>query len=72
VTVTPEFPRAARLRSNAAAYGIFAANAVSPSDRELLLRMQRSRTERARHEEWASGLPPMPSVGSKAVAVPRR
>jgi hypothetical protein len=46
------FPRATRFRSNATACGIFAANAVSPSDRYLLLRMQRSWLERAHHEGW--------------------
>jgi hypothetical protein len=48
----PRFPRAVQFRSHAAC-GIFAANAVSLSDRELWLRKQRSWLDRAYHEELA-------------------
>jgi hypothetical protein len=62
--------RATRFRSSAAACGIFAANAVSVSDRELLLRMQGSWLARASHEDWVGRLPPEPPAGSSALAVP--
>lgn len=65
------FERATRFRSNAVTCGIFAANAVSPSDRERLLRMQRSWLARAGHEDWINGQPPRPPAGSNALAVPR-
>jgi hypothetical protein len=71
VAESSPFPKATRFRSNATACGIFAANAVSPSDRYLLLRMQRSWLERAHHDDWVNGLPPRPPAGSKALAVPR-
>jgi hypothetical protein len=63
--------RAMRFRSNASACGIFAANALSSSDRELLLRMQDSWLSRARHADWIDGQPPRPPAGSNALAVPR-
>jgi len=63
--------KATRFRSSAAACGTFAANAVSPSDRELLLRMQRSRLERADHQDLIDGLPPKPPACSAALPVPR-
>jgi hypothetical protein len=63
--------KASRYRSTAAAYGAFAANAVSSADRSLLLRMQRSWLDRAQHHEWLAGLPPTPPVRSNALAVPR-
>ena len=62
---------ATRLRRSAAACGVFAANAVSLLDRELLLRMQRSWLERAHHQDLVDGLPPRPPVRSNALAVPR-
>jgi hypothetical protein len=62
---------AARFRSNAVACGIFAVNALSPSDRVFLLRMQRSWLERAHHADWINGLPPRPPAGSRALAMPR-
>lgn len=66
----PQFERATRFRDNALACGIFAANALSPADRELLLRMQRSWLARACHEDWVNGQPPRPPAGSNALAVP--
>jgi hypothetical protein len=70
VIQAPGFPRAAQFRSHAAACGIFAANAVSPSDREHWLRMQRSWLDRAHHEEWVNGMPPRPPAGLRALSVP--
>lgn len=66
-----QFVKATRFRSNAAACGIFAANAVSQSDRALLLRLQRSWLERANHQDLVDRLPPRPPAGSNALAVPR-
>jgi hypothetical protein len=63
--------KATRFRSNATACGSFAANAVSPSDRALLLRMQRSWLDRARHQDLIDELPPTPPAGARALAVPR-
>jgi hypothetical protein len=63
--------KAKQFRCNAAACGRFATNAVSPADRELLLRMQRSWIARACHEDWINRLPPRPPAGSGALAVPR-
>jgi hypothetical protein len=65
------FETTKRFRSNAVTCGIFAANAVSPSDRELLLRMQRSWLARACHADWVDEQPPRPPAGSNALAVPR-
>lgn len=70
MTQAPGSPTAAQFRSHAAACGVFAANAVSPSDRELWLRMQRSWLDRAHHEEWVNGMPPRPPAGLMALAVP--
>jgi hypothetical protein len=70
VILAPGCPRAAQFRSHAAACGIFAANAMSPSDRKLLLRMQRSWLDRAHHEDGVDGMPPRPPAGLKALAVP--
>jgi hypothetical protein len=67
----PQFERATRFRNNAAACGMFAANAVSPLDRGRLLGMQRAWLERAHHEDFVNGLPPRPPAGAKALAVPR-
>jgi len=66
------FAKATRFRSNATACGTFAANAVSPSDRALLLRMQRAWLDRARHQDTIDELPPRPPAGIGALAVPRR
>jgi hypothetical protein len=63
--------KAMRFRSHAAACGVFATNALSPSDREFLLRMQRSWLERAHHQDQVDGLPPPPPGCSSALAVPR-
>jgi hypothetical protein len=71
MTEPSQFERATRFRNSAAACGMFAANAVSPSDRDLLLRMQRSWLERAHYEDWVNGLPPIPPAGARALAVPR-
>jgi hypothetical protein len=68
----PELIRATRYRRSAAACGVFAANALSPADRALLLRMQRSWLERAQHEDLLDDLPPRPPAGSNALAVPKR
>jgi hypothetical protein len=65
------FERARRFRNNAAACGMFAANAVSLLDRARLVRMQRTWLERARHEDFVNGLPPKPPAGAKALGVPR-
>jgi len=72
VTDSTRFAKAIRFRSNADACGTFAANAVSPSDRALLLRMQRSWLERASHQDTIDELPPRPPAGAGALAVPRR
>ena len=48
----PGTSKALRHRREAAACGVFAANAKSAADRELLLRMQRSLLTRAYHEDW--------------------
>jgi hypothetical protein len=66
------FAKATRFRSNADACRTFAANAMSPSDRALLLRMQRSWLERASHQDTIDELPPRPPAGAGALAVPRR
>jgi len=66
-----QFERARRFRDNAAACGMFAANAVSLLDRARLVRMQRTWLERARHEGFINGLPPRPPAGAKALGVPR-
>jgi hypothetical protein len=71
VSEAPEMFRAGRYRRSAAACGIFAANAVSPADRELLLRMQRSWLDRAHHEDWLDGLPPTTPGRPKALALPQ-
>ena len=63
---------ASKHRGDAAACGLFAANAKSTADRELLLRMQRSLLRRADHQGWLDGLPPVPPARPKALAVPRR
>jgi hypothetical protein len=62
---------AMQFRRSAATCGIFAANAVSGSDRDLLLRMQRARLERAHHQDLIDAMPPRPPANSNAVAVPR-
>ena len=64
--------KASRHRRDAAACGAFATNAKSATDRELLLRMQRSLLERASHQEWLDGLPPVPPAGCNSLAVPTR
>ena len=51
----PGTSKALRHRREAAACGVFAANAKSAADRELLLRMQRSLLTRACHEDWLEG-----------------
>ena len=68
----PELFKASRYRCTAAACGTFAANAVWPTDRALLLRMQQSWLDRAQHQEWLDGLPPTTPASSNALAVPRR
>jgi hypothetical protein len=67
----PELLKASRYRRTAATCGTLAASAVSPADRELLLRMQRSWLDRAHHEDWLDGLPPTPPARSNALALPR-
>jgi secreted protein with Ig-like and vWFA domain len=63
---------ASKHRRQAAACGLFAANAQSAVDRELLLRMQRSLLTHARHEDWFDGGPPLPPARAVALAVPAR
>jgi hypothetical protein len=62
---------AMQCRKNAATCGIFAANALSPPDRERLLRMQCSWLDRANYQDLVDGLPPRPPTCSRALAVPR-
>jgi hypothetical protein len=64
--------KALRHRREAAACGVFAANAKSATDRELLLRMQRSLLTRAYHEDWLDGLPPAPPAGCNSLSLPAR
>ena len=66
------FAKATRYRSHAAACGTFAANAVSPSDRALLLRMQRAWLDRASHQDTIDELPPTPPAGARALVAPLR
>ena len=68
----PRFTKATRFRSNAAVCGTFAANAVSLSDRALLLRLQSSWLDRASHQDTIDELPPRPPASAAALAVPRR
>lgn len=68
----PQLPNASRYRRAAATCGAFAANAVSSADHALLMRMQRSWLDRARHQEWLDGLPPTPPSKPNAIAAPRR
>jgi hypothetical protein len=63
---------ASRHRREAAACGLFAANARSAADREQLLSMQRLLLRRADHEGWLDGLPPIPPARPRALAVPTR
>jgi len=63
--------KATQFRTSAAACGAFAANALSASDRELLLRMQRSWLERATHQDLVDELTPIPPPCSVALPVPR-
>jgi hypothetical protein len=67
-----ELSRASRHRREAATCGLFAANATSAVDRELLLSMQRSLLRRADHEGRFDGLPPVPPARPRALAVPTR
>src|SRR3982075_756176 len=67
-----ERSKALRHRREAAACGVFATNAKSATDRDLLLRMQRSLLTRAYHEDWLDGLPPAPPAGGKLLRLPRR
>jgi hypothetical protein len=67
-----ELSNASRHRRDAAACGLFAANARSDADRELLLGMQQSLLRRADHEGWLDGLPPVPPARPRALAVPTR
>jgi hypothetical protein len=60
-----------RCRRAASACGIFAANAISPTDRNLLLRMQQSWLARADCEESLRDPPPNPPTRSIALAVPK-
>jgi hypothetical protein len=64
--------KTSRYRRYAAACGLFAANAKSAADRELLVGMQRSLLRRADHQCWLDGLPPLPPARPNALAVPRR
>jgi len=72
VSQAPHYFKASQYRRAAAICGIFAANAISTADRDLLLRMQRSRLEYAHRQDWLDGLPPKPPANSKALALPTR
>lgn len=65
-----ELSKASRYRRYAAACGLFAANAKSAADREVLLGMQRSLLRRADHQCWLDGLPPLPPARPTSLAVP--
>jgi hypothetical protein len=65
------FMKATQCRRSAATCGVFAANAVSRSDREFLLRMQRTWLDRAYHQDLIDGMPPRPPARSSALPVPR-
>jgi len=67
-----ETSKALKHRREAAACGFFAVNAKSATDRELLLRMQRSLLTRAYHQDWLDGLPPVPPAGCNSLALPAR
>jgi hypothetical protein len=67
----PGSPVPSRYRRAASACGIFAANAVSRADRDLLLRMQRSWLARAYCEEWRRDPPPDSPARSIALVVPK-
>ena len=62
-------PKASRHRRNATACGVFAVNAMSRTDCELLLLMQRSCLELALNDDYG---PPSPPARSNALAVPGR
>ena len=68
----PETSKALKHRREADACGVFAVNAKSATDRELLLRMQRSLLTRAYHQDWLDGLPPVPPAGCNSLALPAR
>jgi hypothetical protein len=68
---TSQLLRPSRCRRTAVACGIFAANAISRADRDLLLRMQRSWLARADREEGLNDPPPNPPAKPMALAVPR-
>jgi hypothetical protein len=68
----PEPSKTSRYRRDAAACGLFAANAKSAADREMLLRMRRSLLRRADHHAWLDGLPPVPPARPRVMAVPAR
>jgi len=61
-----ESSKPSRSRRNANACGIFAANAISQADRELLLRMQRWWLARVRNDEPPDSPPPVVPARSKA------
>ena len=67
----PDSSIASKFRRDAAACGLFAANAKSASDRALLLGMQRSLLGRAVHQEWLDGMPPVPPARSNHILVSR-
>ena len=67
-----ELSKASRYRRYAAACGLFAANAKSAADRELLIGMQRSLLRRAEHQRWLDDLPPLPPARPSALAVSAR
>jgi hypothetical protein len=67
----PGSPVSTRYRRAASACGIFAANAISPTDRDLLLRMQQSWLARAFCEESLRDPPPDRPARSIALAVPK-
>jgi hypothetical protein len=67
VSDTSEIFKASTYRRDAAVCGAFAANAISPTDRELLLRLQRLLLNRALDEEWIDEPPPPPPAKSSAL-----
>jgi hypothetical protein len=72
MSVGPASSNASKHRRQAAACALFAANARSAHDCELLLRMQRAQLGQACFQEWLDGLPPLPPARPSALPLPKR